>query len=64
MTNKLNTSEAIFGFVMFLTMQQEEMSIGGGWDYTDIASKVEKFCVANNLARPGEDWVKKVIFPS
>ena len=61
---ELTGSEAIFGFVAWLTTQEESITASGHHDAAVWANKIEEFCKVNNLSEPREGWAEHLIHPS
>lgn len=62
--DKLSASEAIYGFVSWMTTRDEKLSIGADSDCAPFPSLIEEFCEANKLSPVGEDWPMNLIHPS
>ena len=61
--DKLNASEALYGFAGWLTSQTEPITIGADHDVAVWAEKVLDFCEANNLPELREGWQKRLVYP-
>lgn len=62
-TKEMSASEALCGFVGWLTTRDEEVLLSSTCDCAIIANLVRDFCVANNLTEPTVDWGKKLVHP-
>jgi len=60
---EINASEAINGFMGWLTTREEETIVGAYSDCSPVAELVAKFIEVNNLTPPREGWEKKLIHP-
>ena len=63
LTDKLTASEALFGFVGWLTMRAEETVMSGHHDAGVIADLVGEFCKVNSLVEPGKNWFDNLTHP-
>ena len=61
MSDTLNPTEAIYGFVGWLTCREEETLMGASHDCTPIVGLIEKFCKNNNLPNVSKDWPNNLI---
>lgn len=57
---KLTGSEAIFGFMGWLTSRNKILKIGATEDAAPVVPLIGKFMKANNLPEPGERWIDKL----
>ena len=64
MNDKLNASEALYGFAGWLTSREEPVIASARHDAAVWAELVNKFCKANELSEPREGWDKKLKHPS
>ena len=62
--NKLSPSEALYGFVGWLTSRDEVIKIGATEEVPPLPQLVEEFCKVNKLKEPREDWADNLIHPS
>lgn len=53
---ELSGSEAIYGFVAWLSTQEATPPLGAGHDCAPWPSLIEKFCETNHLGEPRENW--------
>lgn len=53
--SELKASEALFGFVGWLTTREEVTQMGGRHNCARIADLVQEFCVANGLQSCGQN---------
>lgn len=59
----LSPSEAIFGFVGWLTTRPEVLEVGASKNADQLALLIQKFCEENNLKCPREHWEKSLLHP-
>ena len=66
MTQKkeLSPSEAVYGFVAWLSGREEVTKMGSKNDCANLADKIQLFCETNNLTDPKDHWEKNLIHPS
>ena len=62
--DRISASEALFGFMGWLTTCDETLMIGAQHECAPVADAVKKFCDANNLAEPQAGWEKHFVYPS
>ena len=62
--NKLTGSEAIFGFVGWLTTRKERTVMSSKDDCAGIPELVTEFCETNGLPEPRTDWADNLVHPS
>ena len=60
----MNPSEAIYGFVAWLSSQKEITQIGSTCDCAPLVEKIALFCKINNLPEVSEDWPDNLIHPT
>ena len=63
MPTELTASEALYGFVGWLTTRMETTKMGAEHDAAGIADLVKTFCDANDLSDPGEGWEQRLVHP-
>lgn len=56
---KLSSSEALYGFMGWLTSRPEVLTLSGANDSAPVVDLIVAFCEANNLDMPSEDWAGK-----
>lgn len=56
-------SEAVFGFVSWLTTRAESVTFGAGHDSAPAAELVQRFLEANRLAEPRPGWEQALQHP-
>ncbi len=61
--DKINASEALFGFMGWLTTRDTVLSVGKHHVCGPVADAVKAFCDANNLAEPRDGWEKNFVHP-
>ena len=61
--DKLKASEAIYGFVGWLTTRKEKTVMGSDSDCAVVADLVKQFCEVNKLSEPSEKWSDNLIHP-
>lgn len=59
----LTASEALYGFVGWLTTRTEGTIMSSRHDASKPACLVAEFCKANNLAEPRENWTDYLTTP-
>lgn len=63
MTEKLTPSEALFGFMGWLTTRENPVTFSARHEAGIAAELVEEFCKANDLEPPRETWPNGLVFP-
>ena len=63
MSDKISASEALFGFMGWLTTRDETLMIGAQHVCGPVADVVKEFCDANDLDEPREGWNKNFVHP-
>lgn len=63
MKNKLNASEALFGFCGWLTTQEDETKMSSSNECADIAQKIKLFIDTNHLPEVRKHWDKNLKHP-
>lgn len=61
--SELTASEALYGFVGWLSGQDEVHIISAKHDCAIWAELINTFCIMNNLSEPEGRWDKKLIHP-
>ncbi len=61
--DRLSASEALYGFMGWLTTRQETMLVGASHECTPAADVVKEFCDANDLTEPRDGWEKNLVHP-
>lgn len=61
--DKLNASEALYGFGGWLTTRGEAITISAQHDASVMAELVNEFCKVNELSEPRDGWDKNLIHP-
>lgn len=64
LTNKLNPTEAIFGFCAWLTTRDEQTIMSAKDDSACVVELIEEFCKVNELPDVSEQWAHNLIHPS
>jgi hypothetical protein len=64
MTDKITASEALYGFMGWLTTREESVTFSHIHDASIAAELVNEFVKANNLAEPRDDWHHHFVFPT
>jgi len=59
----LSSSEAVYGFVAWLTTRSENVSMGAGNDCAPIADLVKEFCEVNDLPEVREKYYEALVHP-
>lgn len=62
--DKLSASEALFGFMGWLTSLETPVTFSGHHEASIGAQLVDEYCKANNLAEPREGWHLNLVQPS
>ena len=62
--DKLSASEALFGFMGWLTSLETPVTFSGRHEASTAAQLVDEFCKANNLAEPREFWHLNLVHPT
>lgn len=60
--DKLSASEALFGFVGWLTTRPEETIMSGHHDAGKPADRIGEFMKANQLSEPRDGWQHKLVW--
>lgn len=60
----LSSSEALYGFIGWLTSRKEQIKIASKDDATKPLHLVSAFCKENNLPELREGWSKILVMPS
>jgi len=63
MTDTLTASEALFGFMGWLTSRKESVTFSSSHNAAIAADLVAEFCKANNLEEPRNDWHLSLVHP-
>ena len=63
MNDKLNASEAVFGFCGWITSRKQRICASAKDDTAPWAGLAEEFCKVNKLANPRKNWNKNLIHP-
>lgn len=61
--DNLSASEALYGFMAWLTSREKSITVSGRHDTAEPAELVDTFCKANNLADPKDDFAQRLIHP-
>ena len=56
MTDKLNASEALYGFMAWLTTREDQVTLSRHNDSATAADLVSKFCELNDFEPAREGW--------
>lgn len=62
--NKLSASEAVFGFVSWITTRAREVVAGASRDAAPWADIVQQFIDENDLEEPRRNWTDYLVHPS
>lgn len=57
-------SEAIFGFVGWLSCRKEKTVISSKDNCAPLADLIKQFCATNKLKEPRENWQKRLTHPN
>ncbi|KKL70064.1 hypothetical protein LCGC14_2108630 [marine sediment metagenome] len=63
MSDKISASEALFGFMGWLTTRDETLMIGAQHECSPVADVVKEFCDANSLEEPRDNWHHHFVHP-
>ncbi len=61
--DQIIASEALYGFMGWLTTRQETMSVGANHECAPVADAIKAFCDANDLTQPRDGWEKNFVYP-
>lgn len=61
---QLTASEAVYGFVGWLMTRTERVTLSGRDNVVPIVELVERFCKANDLTPPREEWAFHLNHPT
>ena len=64
LTGELSASEALFGFVGWLTGRENPITLSCRHDAAGPADLVKAFCEVNKLPEPRDDWHKALVHPT
>lgn len=56
----LSPSEALYGFMGWLTTREEKITLGSSENCSDVPPLIDQFCKAQGLDSPREDWHKNL----
>lgn len=59
-----NASEALYGFIGWLSTQPDRLEIGAGSECSIWAEKINQFIAMNDLPDMRENWARNIIHPS
>ena len=60
----MTPSEALFGFMAWLTTREKPVTLSANHDAGVAADLVGEFCKANNLDEPRDNWTDYLTMPS
>lgn len=63
MEDKLTASEAIYGFMAWLSTRKEVVKIGSSEECSPLPVLVGTFCDENKLKKPRKGWENNLIHP-
>lgn len=61
--DKLTASEALFGFMAWLTTRYQEVTFSAHHDAAPAANLVDEFCKVNELDDPRDHWADNLTHP-
>jgi len=61
--DKLSASEALFGFMGWLTCRKKSVTFSGSHNAGTAAEMVAEFCKVNDLAEPEDKWANNLVHP-
>ncbi len=64
MANEMSGSEAVYGFMAWLTTREEEETFSARHDAAPAALLAGEFCQTNGLVDPRDDWTDRLTHPS
>lgn len=64
MDEKLSASEAVYGFVSWLTTRDTPVTFSCKHDAAIAADLIDEFCKRNQLDEPRENWTDRLVPPS
>jgi len=64
MSEELSGSEAIYGFVAWLTCRKEKTVMGASEDCSPVVELIGEFCKENKLTDPRDGWQDNLVHPS
>lgn len=62
--DSLIASEALFGFIGWMTTREEELTIGARHDAAEWAMLVDDYVTSNNLTNPRDGWENNLRTPN
>ena len=62
--DRLTASEAIYGFVAWLTTQPGVIKMGASENCVPVCEAIKVFCEENGLPSPRDGWENNLIHPS
>lgn len=62
--DSLSASEALYGFMGWLTSREKEITISSRHDAAEPAELVSAFCEINDLREPKSGWANRLIHPT
>lgn len=63
MENQLSASEALYGFIGWLTTRKASITLSETHNAVEAADLVKKFCSVNQLEDPRDNWPSRLIHP-
>ena len=63
-SNEMSGSEALFGFMAWLTTRESEVTFSAYHDAAPACELVDEFCKVNDLIEPREDWTDRLTHPT
>lgn len=64
MDERMSASEAIFGFMAWLTTRDETLVVGVTYATSaEVVDLIGKFCETNDLAEPRDGWEENLVHP-
>ncbi len=61
--DEMTASEAVYGFVAWLTTRDTAETFSAEHDAAPAADLVAEFCKTNGLAEPRDDWTDRLTHP-
>ena len=60
---EMNASEAVYGFVAWLSCRKEKTVISSTDNCAPLAELIKQFCETNELTEPRENWQERLTHP-
>ena len=60
---EMTASEAVYGFVAWLSCRKDKTTISSKHDCAPLAELIDKFCKTNKLTEPRDNWQERLTHP-